>query len=88
MPENSSNMMLTRGRESHTSSPVMNATQQTKPTFTVLFPIFKGSKKFRQIGITNDPAANYKPGVTIRFRNEETGESFVLTGGGLVKVTA
>jgi hypothetical protein len=60
----------------------------TRPTFNVMLPIYKGSKKFRQIGITQAPAENYKPGVTLRFQDNATKELFVLTGGGLVKVEA
>jgi hypothetical protein len=56
-------------------------------TYSVLFPLWKGSKTYRQIGITENPAANYRPGVTLRFVDINTNESFVLTGGGLVKVT-
>jgi hypothetical protein len=59
----------------------------TTTTYSVLFPLWKGSKTYRQIGITENPAANYRPGVTLRFVDINTNESFVLTGGGLVKVT-
>lgn len=62
------------------------ATTTAAETFTVLFPIFKGSKTFRQIGITNNPAANYRPGVTTQFESHTTGKRFVLTGAGLVQV--
>jgi hypothetical protein len=61
---------------------------KTTTTYTVLFQLWKGAKKYRQIGITENPAANYRPGVTLRFVDNQTNESFVLTGGGLVKVTA
>ena len=64
-----------------------NQPMKTTTTYTVLFPIWKGSKTYRQIGITENPAANYRPGVTLRFVDNQTNESFVLTGGGLVKVT-
>jgi hypothetical protein len=59
----------------------------TTTTYSVLFPLWKGSKTYRQIGITENPAANYRPGVTLRFVDINTNDSFVLTGGGLVKVT-
>jgi hypothetical protein len=68
------------------SETTTNQTTNTMTTYTVLFPLYKGSKKYRQIGITQNPAANYKPGVTLRFVDQAS-RIYVLTGAGLVEAT-
>jgi hypothetical protein len=68
------------------SETTTNQATKTMTTYTVLFPLYKGSKKYRQIGITQNPAANYKPGVTIRFVDQAS-RIYVLTGAGLVEAT-
>ena len=60
---------------------------QTTTTYSVLFPLWEGSKKYRQIGVTENPAENYRPSGALRFVDTSTNESFVLTDGGLVKAT-
>jgi hypothetical protein len=82
--------LLTESKGGRIVSPVAESNannMNTTTTYSVLFPIWKGSKTYRQIGITENPAANYRPGATLRFVDINTNDSFILTGGGLVKIT-